>query len=164
MAGARKRSFSCPLPTCEAFPHEAWLAGGSLLGKEINVKFKASTTSFFTAHHAHWLRTGSTDDQNLDLQNDALQAAGCDRIFRDKACGVRANRPGLKRALEDIRAGDTLVVWRLGGRRKRLDPAKRRHVVELYRSGTHTIAEICSLAGISKPTLYAYVAEFSESA
>ncbi len=33
---------------------------------------------------------------------------------------------------------------------------------QLYRSGTHTIAEICSLAGISKPTLYAYVAEFSE--
>ncbi len=45
----------------------------------------------------------STDDQNLDLQNDALQAAGCDRIFRDKASGVRANRPGLKRALEDSR-------------------------------------------------------------
>ncbi|MGB8330438.1 MAG: recombinase family protein [Polyangiales bacterium] len=55
----------------------------------------------------------STDDQHLDLQNDALMAAGCERIYRDKASGAKAERPGLKRAFEDIRAGDTLVVWRL---------------------------------------------------
>ena len=55
----------------------------------------------------------STDDQNLDLQNDALTVAGCERIYRDKASGAKAQRPGLKRAFEDIRAGDTLVVWRL---------------------------------------------------
>jgi DNA invertase Pin-like site-specific DNA recombinase len=55
----------------------------------------------------------STDDQNLDLQNDALEAAGCERIYRDKVSGARVERPGLKRAFEDIRAGDTLVVWRL---------------------------------------------------
>ena len=55
----------------------------------------------------------STDDQNLDLQNDALLAAGCERIFRDKASGAKAERPGLRRAFEEIRTGDTLVVWRL---------------------------------------------------
>ena len=55
----------------------------------------------------------STDDQHLDLQNDALIAAGCERIYRDKASGAKAERPGLKRAFEDLRAGDTLVVWRL---------------------------------------------------
>lgn len=55
----------------------------------------------------------STDDQHLDLQNDALTAAGCERIHCDKAGGARAERPGLRRAFEDLRAGDTLVVWRL---------------------------------------------------
>jgi DNA invertase Pin-like site-specific DNA recombinase len=177
----------------------------------------------------------STDDQHLDLQNDALMAAGCERVYRDKASGAKAERPGLKRAFEDLRAGDTLVVWRLdrlgrslkdligraedleqrgaglkslheaidtnssggrlvfhlfgalaefernlvrertqaglaaarsrgrlGGRRKRLDREQRRHVVELYRSHQHTVKEICSLMGISKPTLYAYVEEFSD--
>lgn len=55
----------------------------------------------------------STDDQTLDLQRDALQAAGCEKIFEDKAGGAKADRPGLARALEHLRAGDTLVVWRL---------------------------------------------------
>jgi DNA invertase Pin-like site-specific DNA recombinase len=177
----------------------------------------------------------STDDQNLDLQNDALKAVGCERIHRDKVSGARAERPGLSRAFDEVRRGDTFVVWRLdrlgrslkdliaraeileqkgvglkslqeaidtdssggrlvfhmfgalaefernlvrertqaglaaarargrlGGRRKLLTTEKRRHVVELYRSRVHTVQEICSLMGISKPTLYAYVDEFAE--
>ena len=55
----------------------------------------------------------STDDQNLALQHDALQAAGCEKIFADKMSGAKADRPGLKEALEFARQGDTLVVWRL---------------------------------------------------
>ena len=55
----------------------------------------------------------STDDQNLALQNDALQGAGCDKIFSDKMSGVKADRPGLQQALNYVRPGDTLVVWRL---------------------------------------------------
>jgi DNA invertase Pin-like site-specific DNA recombinase len=55
----------------------------------------------------------STDDQNLALQHDALQAAGCSKIFSDKISGAKADRPGLKKALDFARAGDTLVVWRL---------------------------------------------------
>ena len=177
----------------------------------------------------------STDDQSLDLQNDALAAAGCARIHRDKISGARADRPGLARALEELREGDTLVVWRLdrlgrslkdliakaeeleargvglkslheaidttssggrlvfhmfgalaefernlvrertqaglraarargrlGGRRKMLTAEKRKHVAELYRERRHTVKEICQLMGISKPTLYAYVEEFSD--
>ena len=41
----------------------------------------------------------STDDQNLALQHDALQAAGCEKIFSDKMSGANADRPGLKEAL-----------------------------------------------------------------
>ncbi len=55
----------------------------------------------------------STDDQNLALQHDALQAAGCEKIFADKMSGAKADRPGLKEAFAFARKGDTLVVWRL---------------------------------------------------
>ncbi|MBW4473572.1 MAG: recombinase family protein [Stenomitos rutilans HA7619-LM2] len=55
----------------------------------------------------------STDDQNLNLQHDALTEARCDRIFSDKMSGAKADRPGLKQAFEFCREGDTLVVWRL---------------------------------------------------
>lgn len=55
----------------------------------------------------------STQDQNLDLQTDALIKAGCKKVFDDKMSGSRAQRPGLTRALETLREGDTLVVWKL---------------------------------------------------
>lgn len=55
----------------------------------------------------------STGEQNLELQIDALTRAGCDKVFNDKMSGVKADRPGLLEALEYVREGDTLVVWRL---------------------------------------------------
>ena len=55
----------------------------------------------------------STQDQNLELQRDALNAAQCERIFEDKMSGAKAARPGLTEALEFMRAGDTLVIWKL---------------------------------------------------
>jgi len=55
----------------------------------------------------------STGEQTLDLQLDALKAAGCDRVFQDTASGAKAERPGLGKALDFLRPGDTLVVWRL---------------------------------------------------
>jgi len=55
----------------------------------------------------------STQDQNLSLQMDALTQAGCERIYEDKASGSRASREGLDKALEMLRPGDTLVVWKL---------------------------------------------------
>ena len=54
----------------------------------------------------------STEDQRLDLQRQALRDAGCERIFEDTAGGA-AERPALREALAQLRAGDTLVVWRL---------------------------------------------------
>src|SRR5437588_11090467 len=55
----------------------------------------------------------STSDQTLDLQKDALEKIGCTRIFTDTASGAKAERKGLEEALEYVRAGDSLVVWRL---------------------------------------------------
>ena len=55
----------------------------------------------------------STNDQNLDLQTDALVKAGCLKIYHDKMSGAKADRPGLEKVLELSRAGDTLVIWRL---------------------------------------------------
>jgi len=55
----------------------------------------------------------STDDQNLDLQQQALSAAGCLEIFTDQVSGTASRRPGLDEALAHCAAGDVLVVWRL---------------------------------------------------
>ena len=174
----------------------------------------------------------STDDQKLNLQQDALHTAGCEKIFEDYLSGARATRPGLTSALEMARSGDTLVVWRLdrlgrslkdliqltetlkqrsiglqslqesintttssgqlifhlfgalaefernlirertnagltaarargrlGGRPKALDLNKRQLAVKLYNDREHSIDEICQMMGISRPTLYNYVAE-----
>src|SRR5512147_1183903 len=72
----------------------------------------------------------STSDQTLDLQKDALQKAGCERIFTDTASGAKSERMGLDEALSYVRAGDTLVVWRLD---------------RLGRSLTHLIETITAL-------------------
>lgn len=174
----------------------------------------------------------STDDQNLDLQRDALEKAGCEKIYTDQRSGASTERLGLTGVLETARRDDTLVVWRLdrlgrslkqlihlvekldqqgiglrslqenidtttsggrlvfhlfgalaefernlirertqaglsaarargrqGGRPKRLDPKKRALALRLYQERQHSIAEICQIMGISKSTLYNYLAE-----
>lgn len=179
----------------------------------------------------------STDDQHLDLQRDALARAGCEKVYEDKESGTKAQRPGLLTLLEVVRAGDTLVVWRLdrlgrslkdlialvekledhgvafrslqenidtassggklvfhlfgalaefernlirertqagltaarargraGGRPKALDAKKRQLLVRLYHEKQHSIDELCRLMGISKPTLYSYLAEADRNA
>ena len=172
----------------------------------------------------------STLEQNLDLQKDALLAAGCEKVITDKASGSSTARPGLEKLKEQLRADDTLVVWRLdrlgrslrdligwmtyleerkvgllslheaidttttsgkltfhlfgalaefernlirertqaglaaarargrkGGRPTALGKDKRDLAVKLYYDNEVPIAKICSMLGISKPTLYAYV-------
>ena len=47
------------------------------------------------------------------MQLDALAAAGCAKVFEDRASGARADRPGLKQALDYVRDGDVLIVWKL---------------------------------------------------
>jgi DNA invertase Pin-like site-specific DNA recombinase len=55
----------------------------------------------------------STSDQNLDLQLKALKKAGCQKIFREKVSGFSRQRPEFQRMLDQIRTGDTIVVWKL---------------------------------------------------
>jgi DNA invertase Pin-like site-specific DNA recombinase len=74
----------------------------------------------------------STEEQTLNLQLDALKAAGCERIATDRVSGARAERPGLADALDHLRSGDSLVVWRLD---------------RLGRSLPHLIETVATLAG-----------------
>ena len=63
-----------------------------------------------------YMRVSSADDrQSVDLQRDALLAAGVDNrhLHQDKASGARDDRPGLKTCLDDLQQGDVLVVWKL---------------------------------------------------
>lgn len=55
----------------------------------------------------------STGEQNLDLQRDDLEKAGCEKIYDDVCSGRATDRPGLAKALEIARTGDALVVWKL---------------------------------------------------
>jgi len=55
----------------------------------------------------------SRQDQNLDLQEDGLKKAGCEKIFSDKLSGAKDAREGLDRVMDALRKGDTLVVWKL---------------------------------------------------
>ena len=173
----------------------------------------------------------STLEQDVSLQTDALQQAGCERIFQDKISGAKADRPGLQEALNYARSGDSIVVWRLdrlgrslkhlietvgqleeqgigfrslqesidtttsggrlifhifgalaefernlirertiagleaarargrlGGRPKKLDAKKTELAYQLYDEKKYAVKEICHMLGISKPTLYAYLA------
>lgn len=71
----------------------------------------------------------STDDQNLFLQVDALEQAGCEKICRDQLSGAKPERPGLQEALTYLRPGDTLVVWRLDRLGRSL-----KHLIEIVTS------------------------------
>ena len=55
----------------------------------------------------------STEDQKLDMQVAEMKAAGCKRVFTDRASGAKSERPGLDECLKSLKKGDTLMVWRL---------------------------------------------------
>jgi DNA invertase Pin-like site-specific DNA recombinase len=74
----------------------------------------------------------STGEQHPDLQVDALKAAGCYRVFVDTASGALTARPALDQVLDQLRPGDTLVVWKLD---------------RLGRSLRHLVDTIATLAG-----------------
>ena len=68
----------------------------------------------------------STAEQNFALQRDALEGVGCERLYEDTCSGAVTDRPGLTKALDQLRASDALVVWKLDRIGRSLG-----HVVEL---------------------------------
>lgn len=172
----------------------------------------------------------STADQHLRMQEDALKSAGCEEIYTDVISGVKAQRPGLDKALNYLREGDTLVVWKLdrlgrsiqhliqtvndlqkkkisfkslqenidtetsggrlifhffsalaeferdliqertqaglkaarargkmGGRPPLLDTRQINRMIEMYDEQKNTVAEICKIYNISRPSFYNYL-------
>lgn len=90
-----------------------------------------TTTTPRTGQRVGYARV-STYDQHTDLQTTALDDAGCAKTFEEKASGTRSDRPELAAALDYLRPGDTLVVWRLD---------------RLGRSMAHLIATVTDLDG-----------------
>lgn len=85
----------------------------------------------------------STDEQNLNLQHDALRRAGCRRIFQDQGVsGIARQRPGLDEALSSLKRGDVLVVWKLDRLGRSLP-----HLIEIIQQlcargcGFHSVSE-----------------------
>lgn len=106
----------------------------------------------------------STTDQDLSMQEDALGKAGVERVFREHASGIKADRPQFRACIDYLRQGDTLVVWRL-------DRAGRsvQHLVELvntlrergvgFRSLTESI-DTTTAGGRMVFNIFASLAEF----
>jgi DNA invertase Pin-like site-specific DNA recombinase len=100
----------------------------------------------------------STIEQDASLQIDALKEAGCVKIFRDKVSGAKSDRPGLQEALEYLREGDSLVVWRLDRLGRSL-----KHLIETvalleersigFRSLQEAI-DTCQITPINVPAVY----------
>src|SRR5699024_5908171 len=78
-----------------------------------NHAYLTSSATLRIMAHAFGYARGSTVDQAATLQHDALTAAGCYRVFTDTSSGALQARPELDKLLDQLRPGDTLVVWRL---------------------------------------------------
>lgn len=82
----------------------------------------------------------STDEQNNSLQVDALKKFGTDRIYMEQASGKTKNRPELKRLLDSLRPGDTVIVWRLDRLGRSLKDLI--DLIEIFRVGQVTFVSI----------------------
>lgn len=109
----------------------------------------------------------STWDQSTDAQIAALEQAGCERIFHETASGTKTDRPELAAALDYLRAGDTLVVWRLD-RLGRSLPHLVTTVTELEKRGIgfrsiHESIDTTTTAGKLVFHIFAALAEFERN-
>lgn len=109
----------------------------------------------------------STDDENLDLQRDALRQAGCSTIYEEATSGKATVRPELEQCRMALRAGDTLVVWRLDRLGRSLSDLVQ-IVAELERRGVHfesltEMIETCRASGKLVSHVFASLAEFERN-
>jgi DNA invertase Pin-like site-specific DNA recombinase len=107
----------------------------------------------------------STFDQNLDLQLRALEKAGCKKIFREKVSSTKRERPQFQRMLDQIRVGDTIVVWKLDrlarSTRSLLETMESiREAGGKFRSLSEPWADTTTHAGKMIMTIFAGIAEF----
>ena len=107
----------------------------------------------------------STLDQHLDLQMQALKKEGCKKIFREKISGASRERPEFQRMLDQIREGDTIVVWKLDrlarSTRDLLDIMETiREAGGKFQSLSEPWADTPSHAGKMIMTIFAGIAEF----
>lgn len=109
----------------------------------------------------------STREQDTALQRDALCAAGCEKLFEEKASGAQRDRPQLKAALDYMRAGDTLVVWKLDrlarSMRQLIDTVEHLHSRDIgFRSLTEAI-DTTTAGGKLIFHIFGALAEFERS-
>lgn len=208
------------------------MVAGSMRKRPFAKDGKPASSAVSSSLLLGYARVSKGDEQSNALQAQALRAAGCQRIFEEAASGGRWDRPELHRMLDQLRAGDTVVVWKLdrlsrslkdvlhvmeriaeagagfrsltedidtttpagrmmmqmvaafaeferamirertsaglavaraqgrvGGRRKKLDGAKRREIAESVLSGRKSGAEMARLYNISQPTVSRIVAQ-----
>jgi DNA invertase Pin-like site-specific DNA recombinase len=107
----------------------------------------------------------STLDQNLDLQLGALEKAGCKKIFRERVSGATRERPQFQRMIDQIRAGDTIIVWKLDrlarSTRDLLETMEAiREAGGKFQSLSGPWAETTTHAGKMIMTIFAGIAEF----
>lgn len=107
----------------------------------------------------------STQDQNLDLQLKALKKAACRRTFREKVSGFNRQRPELQRMLDQLRPGDTVVVWKLDRlARSTRDLLNTMEIISEagahFRSLSEPWANTTTHAGKMIMTVFAGIAEF----
>lgn len=96
---------------CAAIASGPRVGGMQILARRVSAERKLSSNH--TNMNIGYARV-STDEQHLDLQLSALNSAGCEVVFSDQGIsGARFDRPGLRAALDALKHGDTLTVWKL---------------------------------------------------
>lgn len=105
----------------------------------------------------------STDEQDTAAQVKALEAAGCERIFREKASGGRWDRPELHRLLDQLRKDDVVVVWKLDRLSRSLrDVLTIMERLEVHRAGFRSLTEAIDTTTPAGRMMMQMVAAFAE--
>jgi DNA invertase Pin-like site-specific DNA recombinase len=110
-----------------------------------------------------YARVSKADDQDTAAQVDALKAAGCRRVFEEKASGGRWDRPELHRLLDQLREGDVVVVWKLDRLSRSLkDLLHLLERVEGAGAGFRSLTEAVDTAGPAGRMLVQMLGAFAE--